>query len=88
MFDNLPGGVVVTPQGVQDIVSLLGQSSVDYNEDCLTVNVWTKPQTGDKNKAVLMWFYGGGYTAGTTNNTGYNGKYIADHEDVIVVSAK
>jgi len=30
------------------------------SEDCLTLNVWTKPQTGDKAKAVLFWIYGGG----------------------------
>lgn len=30
-----------------------------YGEDCLTVNVWTKP-TGQQNKAVLLWIYGGG----------------------------
>lgn len=25
------------------------------SEDCLTLNVWTKPQTGDTLKAVLVW---------------------------------
>lgn len=30
-----------------------------YGEDCLTVNVWAKP-TGQKNKAVMVWIYGGG----------------------------
>lgn len=30
-----------------------------YGEDCLSVNVWTKP-TGQRNKAVLVWIYGGG----------------------------
>jgi hypothetical protein len=24
------------------------------------VNVWTKPQTGEAAKAVLVWIYGGG----------------------------
>lgn len=31
-----------------------------YDEDCLSMNVWTKPQTGEKTKAVLLWVYGGG----------------------------
>ncbi len=78
----------MTPQGVQDMISLLGQTEVDYSEDCLTLNIWTKPQTGEAKKAVLLWVYGGGYTSGTSNNTGYNGKYIAGSEDVIVVSIK
>lgn len=30
------------------------------SEDCLSVNVWTKPQTGESNKAVLFWVFGGG----------------------------
>ena len=30
-----------------------------YSEDCLTVNVWTKP-TSQANKAVMVWIYGGG----------------------------
>jgi hypothetical protein len=32
----------------------------NYDEDCLGLNIWTKPQTGEKSKAVLMWIYGGG----------------------------
>lgn len=30
-----------------------------YGEDCLTVNLWTKP-TNDTKKAVMVWIYGGG----------------------------
>jgi cholinesterase len=29
-------------------------------EDCLFLNIWTKPQVGEKKKAVLIWLYGGG----------------------------
>ncbi|KAI1614311.1 putative carboxylesterase [Exophiala viscosa] len=79
--------VNLTTQGAEVITSLLGQTDVTYSEDCLTLNIWTKPGSGDKAKAVLFWIYGGGYTTGTTDNTGYNGKYIADQEDVIIVSA-
>jgi carboxylesterase type B len=25
------------------------------SEDCLTLNVWTEPQSGEKAKAVLVW---------------------------------
>lgn len=32
----------------------------NYSENCLSVNVWTKPQTGEKQKAVMLWIYGGG----------------------------
>ncbi|KAJ5509616.1 hypothetical protein N7527_011759 [Penicillium freii] len=33
------------------------------SEDCLTLNVWAKPQTGEAKKAVLVWVYGGGYVS-------------------------
>ncbi|KAI1774826.1 putative carboxylesterase [Hypoxylon cercidicola] len=76
----------ITSQGVQILMSLLSQENVTYSEDCLTLNVWTKSKSGEK-KAVLFWIYGGSYTSGTTDNKGYNGKHIADLEDVVVVSA-
>ncbi|KAE8140303.1 Alpha/Beta hydrolase protein [Aspergillus pseudotamarii] len=56
------------------------------SEDCLTLNVWTKPQTGEKKKAVLVWIYGGAYVSGSSNQPGYRGQFIADQTDVIVVS--
>ncbi|KAF1987299.1 alpha/beta-hydrolase [Aulographum hederae CBS 113979] len=61
-----------------------------YAEDCLSVNVWTKPQTGEKSKAVLLWIYGGGkydcFSSGTSNAPFYNGARFADEHDVVVVS--
>ncbi|RDL30432.1 Carboxylic ester hydrolase [Venustampulla echinocandica] len=56
------------------------------SEDCLTLNVWTKPQFGEQGKAVLLWIYGGGDTIGSSSNPIYDGQYIADQEDVIVVT--
>lgn len=78
----------VTPQGIQLIVSMLGQITDSFDEDCLTLNVWTKPQIGESKKAVMFWIHGGGYSSGSTAIPAYNGKYIADQEDVVVVSAK
>ena len=56
------------------------------SEDCLTLNVWTKPQSGDKKKAVLVWFHGGGFSSGSSIYPGYNGKFLANEQDVVVVS--
>lgn len=80
--------MVVTPQGAEDIVSLLGEVGVTYSEDCLSLNVWTKLQSGEGQKAVMVWIHGGGFTKGTSHNVGYSGKYIVDLEDVVVVSIK
>jgi cholinesterase len=52
------------------------------------VNVWTKPQTGDSKKAVLVWIYGGSFTTGNSDNPAYDGQFIADQEDVVLVSLK
>jgi cholinesterase len=38
-------------------LAALGSRGDVYDEDCLAVNVWTKPQTGEKAKAVLLWIY-------------------------------
>jgi len=58
------------------------------SEDCLTLNVWTKPQIGESKKAVMLWIYGGAFTSGYSGDPLYNGQYIADQEDVVIVSIK
>jgi len=54
----------------------------------LTLNVWTKPQTGERTKAVLLWIPGGGFVAGSATAAAYNGQFFADQEDVVIVSIK
>ncbi|KAF7957718.1 hypothetical protein EAE96_003288 [Botrytis aclada] len=75
-------GVTSTGLG---ILTLLGDLTAE-SEDCLTLNVWTKPQTGDEKKAVLMWIYGGAFSSGTSATPAYNGQNIVEQEDVIVVT--
>lgn len=36
------------------------QTGRPLSEDCLSLNVWTKPQSGESSKAVLFWIFGGG----------------------------
>ena len=72
----------------EKLLDEISQAGDTVSEDCLTLNVWTKPQTGEKAKAVLFWIYGGGFQAGNTNNPAYDGEYFADDQDVVVVSAK
>jgi carboxylesterase type B len=73
--------------GVQ-VLGTLAEFSEQFSEDCLTVNVWTKPQTGEAKKAVLVWIYGGSFTSGSSASPAYNGQFIADQEDVVLVSFK
>ena len=58
------------------------------SEDCLTLNVWSKPKTGEAKKAVLFWIHGGSYKTGGAGLPAYNGKWIADSSDLVVVSVK
>ncbi len=57
------------------------------SEDCLRVNVWT-PALGDaKNRPVMVWLHGGGYTAGSGQELrSYDGENLARRGDVVVVS--
>lgn len=59
-----------------------------FSEDCLTLNVWTAPQKGEKKKAVLVWIYGGGFATGSSAAPFFNGQHLADLEDVVVVTIK
>jgi carboxylesterase type B len=36
----------------------------------------------------MVWIYGGTFTGGSSSNFLYNGQYLADSEDVIVVTLK
>lgn len=65
-----------------------GEVGVVVGEDCLSINVWTKPQATPSLKPVMVWVYGGAFTSGNSDNPLYNGQYLADQEDVVVVNFK
>lgn len=52
-------GYNLTPTAEDYLNTITGQGNA-MGEDCLTLNVWTKPQIGDKTKAVLFFIHGGG----------------------------
>lgn len=55
-----------------------------YSEDCLTLNVWTK-EDSVKNKPVIVYIHGGGFTSGGSSCEVYDGGYMAS-EDVVFVN--
>lgn len=67
------------------VLEALSQPWDTFSEDCLKINVWTKPQTGEKGKAVLVWIHGGGYTLGSSSDPTFDGQHIVEEEDVVVV---
>jgi cholinesterase len=56
------------------------------SEDCLNLNIWTQPQSGEAKKAVMVFIHGGSFTSGSSAIPAYNGQYVASEQDVIVVS--
>ncbi|EGD93070.1 carboxylesterase [Trichophyton tonsurans CBS 112818] len=67
------------------IANFASQNVMPQGEDCLKLNVWAKDTSRNK-KPVLLWIHGGRFSLGSTNNPFYQGQYIADKEDIIVVS--
>lgn len=67
-------------------VAVLFADTSPISEDCLFLNVWTKPQTGEKKKPVMVWIYGGAFSFGSSSIAAYNGRNLAALEDVVVVS--
>lgn len=83
---NIPDNAEINYETyAQTLLGILGQFEDNFSEDCLTLNLWTKPQSGEEKKAVMVWVYGGGFNSGGSRNAGYNGARLADEHDVIVV---
>jgi para-nitrobenzyl esterase len=66
--------------------SMAQQPSSDAHgsEDCLDLNVWTPSLSGKR--PVMVWYHGGGYSAGSANWKMYDGTNLASKQDVVVVT--
>lgn len=53
------------------------------SEDCLTLNVWSAANPGDK-RPVMVWIHGGGYSIGAGSMWPHNGRSFADSGAVLV----
>ncbi|KAK7911917.1 hypothetical protein PG985_014398 [Apiospora marii] len=56
------------------------------SEDCLALNIWTKNPGTSAKKPVLVWFHGGRFTIPGPHSPFFNGQYLVDAEDVVVVT--
>ena len=57
----------------------------NMSEDCLTVNVWT-PRADTKARPVMVFIHGGAFEEGSAEDGCYDGTYLAERGDVVVVS--
>jgi len=69
-------------QGASNSVSGVPQNQ--SSEDCLYLNVWTPAKTSDEKLPVMVWIYGGGFSAGSTSAPLYSGEKLAERGVVVV----
>ncbi|MFD6888156.1 carboxylesterase family protein, partial [Streptomyces sp. NPDC059957] len=75
-----------SPQAVREGDPILGGHGVPpFDEDCLTLNVWT-PGTDDARRPVLVWIHGGAFISGSGAMPNYSGETFALHGDLVVVN--
>ncbi len=60
-------------------------SEVKMDEDCLYLNVWTPAKTTQDKLPVMVWFFGGAFQWGYTNEMEFDGERIA-RRDIILVT--
>jgi carboxylesterase type B len=56
-----------------------------FDEDCLTLNIWT-PAADDGGRPVLVWIHGGGFLSGSGNLPVYAGDTFARDGDLVAIS--
>jgi len=75
----------VAPQPPSPFEAMLGAPSPHWDEDCLTLNVWT-PGLDDARRPVMVWIHGGAFVNGSGSTPWYDGTRFAQHGDLVVVT--
>jgi para-nitrobenzyl esterase len=56
------------------------------SEDCLHLNVWSPALRDNAKRPVMVWFHGGAYSSGTSNELETDGARLSRRGDVVVVT--
>ncbi|WP_369232724.1 carboxylesterase/lipase family protein [Streptomyces sp. R21] len=62
-----------------------GHGFPPFDDDCLTLNVWT-PAVDDARRPVMVWIHGGGFVSGSGSLPYYSGETFARNGDIVVVT--
>jgi para-nitrobenzyl esterase len=82
------------PQPWQDIVDCFAygpaspqaRASEAISEDCLFLNIWTPGIDDGRKRPVMVYIHGGAYNHGSGSSPLYDGRALANHGDVVVVT--
>jgi len=61
-----------------------GNPAAGKSEDCLYLNIWTPVKSTKEHLPVLVWIYGGGFSAGSTAELWYDGERLSKKGVVFV----
>jgi len=56
------------------------------SEDCLHLNVWTPGLRDNAKRPVMVWFHGGAFSSGTSNEIETDGERLSRRGDVVVAT--
>jgi para-nitrobenzyl esterase len=62
------------------------RSNEKISEDCLFLNIWTPAVDDGRKRPVMFYIHGGAYNHGSGSSPLYDGRALAAHGDVVVVT--
>lgn len=84
-WDGVREATANGPRCMQDLAGDL-ELGRQTDEDCLNLNVWTPPVSGDRAepKPVMVWIHGGSFVAGSGGI--YDSRRLVSRGDIVVVT--